>query len=119
MIHSEEFKELDLDELCIISGDFNDWRSLLRALFVEGLLFQCATDQKQSSGRSKAIRTFPSFAPQGGLDRLYYRGKGLDLIAAKRCNYKVSKIASDHLAIIIDFEIQHDLAKPESTPFEI
>jgi len=106
LIHSKEFQEMDLDEPCIISGDFNDWRSLLRALFVEGLLFKCATDQEQASGRSRALRTFPSFAPQGGLDRLYYRGKGLELASAKRCQYKVSKIASDHLAIIVDFEIQ-------------
>lgn len=105
LIRSVEYQSLRLEDSCIVSGDFNDWRSLLRALFIEGLFFQCATDQKKPSGRTKAIRTFPSFAPQGGLDRLYYRGENLDLISAKRCEYKISKVASDHLAIIIDFEV--------------
>jgi len=105
LVNSYEYQCLRLETPCIISGDFNDWRSLLRHLFVEGLFFQCATDQKQPSGRPRAIRTFPSFAPQGGLDRLYYRGEGLILQAAKRCEHKVSKIASDHLAIIVDFDV--------------
>lgn len=105
LIRTLEYQLLDLDAPCLIGGDFNDWRSLLRALFIEGLLFQCATDQKQPSGRPRAIRTFPSFAPKGGLDRLYYRGDNFTLTEVKRCSYKVSKIASDHLAIIADFEI--------------
>lgn len=105
LIRSLEYQLLKLDAPCLVGGDFNDWRSLLRALFIEGLFFHCATDQKQASGRPKAIRTFPSFAPKGGLDRLYYRGDDLTLTGIKRCSYKVSKIASDHLAIIADFEI--------------
>ena len=93
-----------MDTPCLIGGDFNDWRSLLRALFIEGLEFSWATDKNNTAGLPKALKTFPSFSPTGGLDRLYYRG-GVKLISAKRCRYKASKIASDHLPIIVDFEL--------------
>ena len=101
---SEEFTSLDLATPCLIGGDFNDWRSLLRAFYVEGFNFKCATDRKNTSGKVKALKTFPSFSPKGGLDRLYYRGE-LELRAVKRCRLKTSKIASDHLPVIADFEL--------------
>jgi len=104
LARSKEYESLDMSTPCLIGGDFNDWRSLLRALFIEGLEFRCATDKNNSHGLPKALKTFPSFSPRGGLDRLYYRGK-LKLISAKRCRYKVSKIASDHLPIITDFKL--------------
>jgi len=104
LARSKEYESLDMNTPCLIGGDFNDWRSLLRALFIEGFDFKCATDKKDNYGLPKALKTYPSFSPKGGLDRMYYRG-GLRLISAKRCRYKVSKIASDHLAIIIDFEL--------------
>ena len=100
--HSEEFSSLSMEMPCIVGGEFNDWRSLLRAFYVEGLGFKCATDVKSSSGKTKAIKTYPSFSPKGGLDRVYYRG-GLELASVKRCRLKTSKIASDHLPIIADF----------------
>lgn len=102
---SDEFNVLETDTPCIVGGDFNDWRSLLRAFYIEGLGFKCATDVKSASGKVKAIRTFPSFSPKGGLDRIYYRG-GLELDAIKRCRFKTSKIASDHLPVIADFVIR-------------
>ena len=101
---SDEFENLNSNTPCLIGGDFNDWRSLLRAFYVEGLAFKCATDINNKSGLPKAIRTFPSFAPRGGLDRIYYKG-GLQLESAKRCRFKASKIASDHLPIIVDFSL--------------
>jgi endonuclease/exonuclease/phosphatase family metal-dependent hydrolase len=103
LARSTEYESLDMDTPCIIGGDFNDWRSLLRALFIEGMEFKCATDKNNAAGSPKAIRTFPSFAPQGGLDRVYYRG-GLRCISAKRCRFKASKVASDHLPVITEFE---------------
>lgn len=105
LFRSKEYETLDKHTSCMIGGDFNDWRSLLRALFIEGFGFQCATDLKNASGVSKGIQTFPSFAPQGRLDRIYYRG-GLKLLSAKRCRFKLSRIASDHLPIIVDFELK-------------
>jgi len=104
LARSSEFEDLDQDTPCIIGGDFNDWRSLLRAFYVEGLEFKCATDKNNKKGLPTAIKTFPSFAPRGGLDRVYYKG-GLHAESAKRCRYKISKIASDHLAVIVDFTL--------------
>ena len=101
---SKEYETLHNDAACLIGGDFNDWRSLLRALFIEGYDFQCATDKDNKKGLPNALKTFPSFAPTGGLDRIYYRG-GLRLISAKRCRFRKSKIASDHLPIITEFDL--------------
>lgn len=104
LARSEELNMLSEDSSCLVAGDFNDWRSLLRAYYVEGLDFTCATDKEAPSGAIRAIKTFPSFAPTGGLDRLYYRG-GMRLLGVKTCSHKFSKVASDHLAVIADFEL--------------
>ena len=112
LAHSDELNMLDKQNPCVVAGDFNDWRSLLRAYYVEGLDFYCATDAEKPDGDVKALRTFPSFAPSGALDRVYYRGQ-MNLLGVKRCDLKVSKIASDHLAVITDFELTQPLNKSE------
>ena len=103
LTHSEEYLSVTKNKPCIVAGDFNDWRSLLRALFIEGLGFTCATDSTKRWGES-AIKTFPSFAPRGGLDRVYYKGK-LKCIKAIRYEKNIAKIASDHLPIVIEFDV--------------
>ena len=72
LFHSNEYLQNNKDKSCIVAGDFNDWRSLLRALFVAGMDFSCATDKISASGE-QALKTFPSFAPRGGLDRVYFK----------------------------------------------
>jgi endonuclease/exonuclease/phosphatase family metal-dependent hydrolase len=99
---SHEFSGMDESTPMLVGGDFNDWRSLLWPTFTNGLGFRCATDSK--TGRRGAISTYPSFSPQGGLDRIYYRGP-LRLVSARRCRLQVSRVASDHLPIIAEFEI--------------
>jgi endonuclease/exonuclease/phosphatase family metal-dependent hydrolase len=101
--HCEEYLSIQPNSPCIVAGDFNDWRSLLRALFIEGLGFECATDSTKRWGES-AIKTYPSFAPRGGLDRVYYKGK-MDFIKAKRYDKNSAMIASDHLPIVVEFEL--------------
>jgi endonuclease/exonuclease/phosphatase family metal-dependent hydrolase len=103
LFHSKEYKKLHAKTPCIIAGDFNDWRSLLRALFIEGMGFECATDRNLKYGET-ALKTFPSFAPRGGLDRVYYKGR---IKHIKTCRYKkkTAKIASDHLPVVIEFDI--------------
>ncbi len=102
LLRSSEFAYVNQFQPCIVGGDFNDWRSLLRAFYIEGLGFECATDKKKED-RIEAIKTFPSFSPKGGLDRIYYRG-GLRLLSVQRCMHKLTKVASDHLPVIADFE---------------
>lgn len=103
LARSQEMSELPADVSCILGGDFNDWRSMLRAFFVEGLGFQCATDQQRRNG-PRAIKTYPSISPRGGLDRVYFRGS-LRLLRSYRCRHRASKVASDHLPLIVDFEL--------------
>jgi endonuclease/exonuclease/phosphatase family metal-dependent hydrolase len=90
------------DVACLVGGDFNDWRSLLQPLFAILLRFRSATD-RSLAGR-QPIPTYPAFFPRGPLDRIYYRGP-LRLLSVRRCRLRLSRIASDHLPIVADFEI--------------
>jgi len=87
---------------CIVAGDFNDWRSLLVPEMADGLGFSSASGP--DGERLRSIPTFPSFFPQGALDRIYYRG-ALDLLWVSRCRHDLAQIASDHLPLIADLEI--------------
>jgi len=103
LVRSQEFSSLDPRLSCIVGGDFNDWRSILHPIFTEILGFHSAT--QHDYGYNGAIRTYPSFSPQGGLDKIYYRG-GMKSLGARRCRLGVSRVASDHLPIIVDFELR-------------
>jgi endonuclease/exonuclease/phosphatase family metal-dependent hydrolase len=102
LVRSREFAGLPFDVPCLVAGDFNDWRSLLRPIFVDLLAFRSASGGNLD--RERAIPTFPSFFPQGALDRIYYRGP-LRLAAVRRCRLAVSRVASDHLPVIADFDL--------------
>lgn len=102
LVRSNEYAELDEGVACFIGGDFNDWRSLLHPIFTEILGFGCATQRRQ--GYDGALRTYPSFSPSGGLDRIYFRGP-LRLLTARTCRLRASRVASDHLPVIADFEL--------------
>ena len=102
LLRSREFSSLSFEVPCLVGGDYNDWRSLLRPLFVDLLGFRSATGGNGDGERP--ITTFPSFFPQGALDRIYYRGP-LRLASARRCRLALSRIASDHLPVIADFDL--------------
>jgi len=100
---SDEFHGLETGLACLVGGDFNDWRSLLHPIFTEILDFQSATHR--GPGYNGAIATYPSFSPTGGRDRIYYRGSGIRLLAARSCRLRVSRVASDHLPVVAEFEV--------------
>lgn len=100
LARSHEMTALPAESACLVGGDFNDWRSLLVEFMTAGMSFRSATD----SATGKPFLTYPSFFPQGPLDRLYYRGP-LALRSAHRCRLNLSRVASDHLPIVADFEI--------------
>lgn len=102
LARSREFASLPFGVPTIVAGDYNDWRSLLRPIFVDMLGFRSATGG--NSQRERPVATFPSFFPQGALDRIYYRGP-LRLAAAKRCRLALSRVTSDHLPVIVDFDL--------------
>ena len=103
LLKSDTFKNISMKEHCLVAGDFNDWRSLLRILFIEGREFLCATDHHNKRGEV-AIKTYPSFSPRGGLDRIYYRG-GLTCLGAKKYQKQIAKVASDHLPVYATFKM--------------
>jgi endonuclease/exonuclease/phosphatase family metal-dependent hydrolase len=102
LVRSSEFKVLPEDAPCLVAGDFNDWRSRLQPIFTGLLAFRSATERGWTGERG--IPTYPSFFPRGALDRIYYRGP-LRLLSARRCRLQVSRVASDHLPIVADFEV--------------
>jgi endonuclease/exonuclease/phosphatase family metal-dependent hydrolase len=106
LARSSELSALGPDAPCLVAGDFNDWRSLLRPAFTGGLGFHCATDRLQRGrrGRSLPLLTFPSFSPRGGLDRIYFRGP-MRLLGVRRCRLQVSRVASDHLPVVAEFQV--------------
>jgi endonuclease/exonuclease/phosphatase family metal-dependent hydrolase len=102
LARSGELAGLSAEAACLLVGDFNDWRSLLRVALA-GLGFRCATE---SSGvPTRPFATFPSFFPQGPLDRIYYRGP-LHLHWARICRLRASRVASDHLPVIAEFTLK-------------
>lgn len=106
LARSGEFAALNEKQICIVGGDFNDWRARLHPMFTEIMGFACATAKKTGRNRyyNRSIATYPSFSPTGALDKIFYRG-GLRLANSFRCRMQVSKVASDHLPIVADFEL--------------
>ncbi len=105
LIQSQEFARIGEETPCLIGGDFNDWRSLVRPILTDEYNFSSATELPHPRhGRQLPLRTYPSFSPQGALDRIYFRGP-LSLRSAQCCPLSLSKRASDHLPIIAEFEI--------------
>ena len=103
LIHSEEFSSLSPNTPCLIGGDFNDWRTLLGPIFTEILNFECATNH--SSGYHNPYLTYPSFSPTGGLDKIFYRGP-MELLKRRRCWMGITRLASDHLPVIAEFDLR-------------
>ena len=103
LINSDEFRSLAPNSPCLVGGDLNDWRTLLAPIFTEILNFKCATNH--SSGYHNPYLTYPSFSPTGGLDKIFFRGP-LTLINRKRCWMGITRLASDHLPVIAEFELK-------------
>ncbi|MFC1524631.1 endonuclease/exonuclease/phosphatase family protein [Thermodesulfobacteriota bacterium] len=108
LVKSAEFQSLSHQEACLVAGDFNDWRTLLAPILTEFLGFTCATNRR--GGYQKAYLTYPSFAPAGGLDKIFCRG-GIRVLRGRRCRLPVSKVASDHLPVVADLELQSHSAR--------
>ncbi len=97
-----QMSQLSPDSPCIVAGDMNDWRGLLKRKVFAGCGFQCATNRRP--GSRWAIKTFPSYAPTGGLDKIFYRGP-LKPLHVHGSRLQLARVASDHLPVIADFHI--------------
>lgn len=79
----------------IVAGDFNDvWENLGRRV-MHPAGFQLAGAQ---------VCTFPAAAPLRRLDRVFYRGQ-IEATAAFAGHNGPARRASDHLPLIVDFEL--------------
>ena len=88
----------------IIAGDFNDWRNTL----AERSLATCGFQQVTSP--PSEFRSFPSWLPVGGLDKIFIRGN-VTMIDARVVRTSLSRIASDHLPIVVDFSIKQGVSR--------
>lgn len=88
---------------CIVAGDMNDWTGVLKRALFSKAGFHTATDSRP--GSRWTLRTFPSFAPTAGLDKVFYRGP-LRMVAAHPSRHALARVASDHLPVIVDFEAE-------------
>ena len=102
LVRTPEFTSLTVEAPCVVAGDFNDWWTRLAPLFTEALGFVCATNH--GLGYQNAILTYPSFSPSTGLDKVFCRGP-ITVLGGKRCRLRVSKVASDHLPVIVDLQM--------------
>jgi len=102
LVRSKEFAAVAEGAACLVLGDFNDWLAQLDPIFREILGFRSAT--RHRFGYQAAIRTYPSFSPTGALDKVYYRGP-MRLLGARGCRLAVSRVASDHLPVVAEFEL--------------
>ncbi len=102
LLESPDIQALGPDDPVIIAGDMNDWRGVLKRRCFTPAGFGCATNRR--AGSRWSIKSFPSYAPAGGLDKVFYRGR-LRPVRAFRSRLRLARVASDHLPVIVDFEL--------------
>ena len=82
-----------------IAGDFNDWRNTLAEQSLANHGFQQVTSPPSE------YRSFPSWLPVGGLDKVFVRGEvTIERIQVVRTS--LARVASDHLPIVVDFSLK-------------
>ncbi len=102
LLESGDLANLPTRQPCIIAGDMNDWHGSLKRQRFGPADFVCASGRRP--GSRWAIKTFPSYAPTAGLDKVFYRGD-VKLLQIFRSRLKIARVASDHLPVIADFEV--------------
>ncbi len=113
LYRAEQFVSMEENRLCLVGGDFNDWGNYLTPIFTEILGFQCATSR--GNDNQSTLRTYPSISPTGKLDKIFLRGQA-NVIGSRTCRLQVSRLASDHLPVIVQFELRNgQRRRPHST----
>ena len=82
-----------------IAGDFNDWRNTLAEQSLANHGFQ------QVTSPPSGYRSFPSWLPVGGLDKVFVRGE-VTTERVKVVRTSLARVASDHLPIVVDFSLK-------------
>ncbi len=82
----------------LIVGDTNDWRNTL----AKGTFAQ--HDFEEVTHPPSRFRSFPAYLPVGTLDKAFIRGE-IGVKNARLSRSKLSKEASDHLPLVLDFHL--------------
>ena len=82
----------------VLVGDFNDWRDTL----AEGPLAMHGFGQVTHP--ASRFRTFPAWMAMGAIDKAFVRG-GVDVRHARVVKTSLTKEASDHLPLVMDFHV--------------
>lgn len=82
----------------LITGDFNDWRNTLHRGPFEIHHF------RQITAPISRFRSFPAYMPVGSLDKAFVRGP-IEVKHARISKHYPARDASDHLPLVIDFEL--------------
>lgn len=83
----------------VIAGDYNDWRNTLAQHSFAARRFH------QVTAPARAFRSFPSFLALAALDKVFYRGP-VHVGHARIVRTKLTRRASDHLPLVIDFHLK-------------
>ena len=100
LLDCEELNHLDVSSRIVVAGDTNDWNGALWRGPFKTAGFNCAT----GTGR-RASPTFPAWQPVSPLDRVFTRG-ALHGEHHFRGRLRLTRQASDHVPVIVDFAIQ-------------
>lgn len=86
----------------IIAGDCNDWRNSLGngAFSLHGF--------RQITTPLSRFRTFPAYLAVGSLDKAFQKGH-IGIHHAKVVRSRLAKMASDHLPLVLDFNLGNRL----------
>lgn len=79
-------------------GDTNDWRDTLeRGPFARHGF-------RQATWPRSRFRSFPAYLPMAALDKVFWRGP-VRIIEARLVRTRLARRASDHLPLVVDFEL--------------
>jgi len=82
----------------LLVGDFNDWRDTLAGACL------AANGFAQVTSPAGKFRSFPSWMAIGSLDKAFVRGR-VEVRQARIVRTGLSKAASDHLPLVVDFHM--------------
>ncbi len=86
----------------MIAGDFNDWlNTLARGPFAAHGFVQVTAPRTR-------FRSFPAYWPVVSLDKTFVRGP-FEIRHARIVHTRLAREASDHLPLVVDFQINQDL----------
>ncbi|MFM7151770.1 MAG: endonuclease/exonuclease/phosphatase family protein, partial [Gemmataceae bacterium] len=91
----------------LVAGDFNDWRNTLSRLRFRLHRFE------QITAPTRRFRSFPAFCPVASLDKVFRRGP-IRIRHAGVVKSRLTRRASDHLPLVVDFSVEMAAPLPPS-----